>query len=369
MKKLFAFLLACMMLLSVTTAFAASAYTPVSFTEENAPVVKHKLTLTNEGATSLPYTITYHFHVGDPVVDEPSDITNPGLAVIGSPTINDLEYTPTDTFTGKVCEKALDINWSGVEFKEPGVYKWEVKKSVEINDTTGNTDDVPSNNSESTYLFAYVIDHDGELKIQNASLSTNVALTAKANLNDEYPAKKLSLTIQKTVQGNQGSKDQYFLFTVSMKAPDGSTTDKPYTSIGGKYVETVPQTAYNKEPIVNAQTRSENGSTIIEMWLKHGDTATFSGLLYGTSYTISESASEYSVESKVTGDDNGCTADGATVSDTSLEESSVVSFTNTKTAVVPTGIDLQTGAPIMGLLMAAAMMLMLFAGKRKEAAE
>ena len=73
--------------------------------------------------------------------------------------------------------------------------------------------------------------------------------------------------------------------------------------------------------------------------------------------------------SAITGDTADATANGATASDTALTASTTVAFTNDKQAVVPTGVVLNTSAPLMGLLLAAALLLMINAGKRKFEAE
>ncbi|MBR2719227.1 MAG: hypothetical protein IKB78_08035 [Clostridia bacterium] len=370
MKKLFAFLLACMMLLSVTTAFAYEVKTPTN----NTPEITHTLTLTEDGVAELPYEITYAFNVtGGPQIIDPltgdvnSSVVNPTYAVENAPDISSIEYGPEDIFTSRSCTKPLQIDWSSVKIKEPGVYRWTVEKSVTHTSITGN----PSNTKDTTYLYVYATDNAGTLVISGVYMTTDGTMkdeSKKGNFVDEYPAKTLNLSINKTVSGNYGSKDQYFAMAVTLTAPSGAASK----SVIIEGVDTsVPATAYHQEQ-TNVTSVTLNGGTpvTVNLWLKNDQTAIFKDLVFGTAYSITESANDgYTVTTAVDGDTEDVKKENATVSDGSLEQSTTVAYTNTKEATVPTGIDLQTGAPIMGLLMAAAMMLMLFAGKRKEAAE
>lgn len=384
MKKLFAFLLACMMLLSVTTAVAAedvvSAYTPVqldnTLPQGTIRTVSHTLELV-DGATELPCEVSYIFEVGNLEVIAPSGVSESkyNALVEGAPVIKEedkkITYTDADFEQSLKSTKTLAVDWSGVKVKEPGVYSWKVTKTM----TTTATDGIkPSENNPTSYLFVSVVDEGGVLKVSSANLATNEALSEKNGFNDTYPAQKLDLSVKKEVTGNQGSKSQYFEFTVQLKLPSGYKTDNIVIS---GIEATVPATAYH-----GTQTNSLTFAPISDsaynyqatFWLKDGDTARISGLPYGSSYDITENKTTCegysSVSTAVDGDADAIKSDDKySVTDGKLTGSTVVTYTNDKSATVPTGIDLQTGAPIMGLLMAAAMMLMLFAGKRKEAAE
>jgi len=366
MKKFVALLTTMMLLcMMLPTAMAASVYNAQTPTEAQIPTVTHTLSLTESDMASLPYNITYSFTVGeDVVIMQPTDIVNKKLAVEGTPSIAALEYTPDSVFTNKTSTQELQIDWSNVVIKEPGVYRWTVTKSVVDTDPMGN----PTNNSETLYLFAYATDNSGSLVISGVGLTHDQTLSAdKGNLNDSYPVQTLNLAISKTVTGNQGSKDQYFKFTVNLTSPAGSA-DQTYAIVGHD-VE-VPQTAYNNATKNVETINVTNGKGSVELWLKHGQTVTIKDMLYGTSYTITESENTgYTVKSAITGDTTDATANGATASDTSLEASTTVAFTNDKQAIVPTGVILNSGAPIMGLLLAAALLLLVTAGKRKFVVE
>lgn len=360
MKKLFASLMALAMMVSMMTgAMAASAYNPVTPTA-NTPAITHTLTLSEDSMTKLDYTINYTFAVtpGATVV-QPTDVVNVSHAVTGNPSIAGISFGPDDTFdTNRNCTKTLTIDWSNVSIKEPGVYRWEVKKSVSDNDP-----DFEATNLKGTlYLFVYAKDNGGTLVIESVGLTTAIGLNdaqAKGDLADNYPAKTLDLSITKNVTGDQGSKDQYFKFTLTMTAPAGANSNT-YTITG--IDEDVPETAYHGAK-TNVTSITVNGGTqtSVDLWMKHGQTAKITNLVYGTSYTIVESENTgYTVTSAVTGDT--AVTNGATVTDTSLQATSVVAYTNEKNATVPTGVIPMSGAPIMMMLAAAVMMMI---NKRK----
>ena len=372
MKKMFALLLAAMMLLAMVP--AAMAYTAV--TPANSSFT-HTLYLTGEDMTALTYNIEYTFTVGDVEIMQPTDIKNVGSAVTGKPTLGVgtatdgmLIYTPDDTFTLKACQKTVTINWSSVSITEPGVYRWTVTKTVEDKDIDLNKN--PTNKSETMYLYAYVIENGGALTVDHTGFTSTSTLNnaaTKGPLSDDYPAASLDLTITKEVKGNQGSKDQYFSFTVHLQNPTGSP-EKFYsiTDENGDPLPSVPMTAYNSA-IDNPTGVTVTTDADVTLWLKHGETAKINNLVFGTAYTVTEGANTgYSVESQITGDTNGTTSgkDVNAPGDTSIETSSQVKFINEKNATVPTGIELETTAPIVGMILAMAMLALMLIGKRKE---
>ena len=364
MKKTFSLLAALMLIVMLlpVTAMAYEATQP----NNDLPTVSHTLTLTEDDMDSLAHEITYKFTVGDVEIVQPTNIeaANIAQAVTGAPSITDIKYSSDDTFdANKSCTKNLQINWSGVSIKEPGVYRWPVTKSS--NDSDQFED--PTNEKPETYLFAYVVDNGGTLKVEGYGLTTNSALndaSGKGNFNDKYPINTVELKVRKEVNGTLGSKDQYFKFTVTLKVP--TSVPMSYTITGIDKV--VPATAYHDaKGNVTSFTLDTEGKANIDIWLKHDQTAVIEGLLYGTEYTIVESENTgYAVTSAITGDTTGTNAEGATVSDSSLQIDSKVTFTNTKNATVPTGIDLESGAPIYGMLLAMGLAIVMFIGKRKE---
>ena len=368
MKKLFALLLAvAMMATMMTSAMAAyTAITPATTT------IQHSLQLTEETATGLLYDIVYSYAVGAPeILDAAANGIISGSetgAVKGSPSIASITYGPTDAFaTNKTETKDLVIDWSGVEITQPGAYRWEVTQSVAT--AAPASDKAPSNAAETFYLFVYVIDNNGTLQssvvVSKSDTATNDNKTT--TLPETYPAKTVDLEISKTVAGNQGSKEQYFPFTVTLVAPNADKMAKTTYELSGNYDVTVPATAYNAGTTNLTEVTVENGNAEFTIWLKHGQSVTINDMVYGTDYTIVEGGNAgYTVSAAVTGADNSGKFEGYTTKDESLTDNAIVSYTNTKSAEVPTGIVLQSGASFAGIILAMGLMIMMLIGKRKE---
>lgn len=370
MKKLISLLLAVLMLLAVTApAMAYEAVTP-----SNAKIV-HTLTLTEPEATHLAYNITYEFAVTQtpdillPTGEVDTSIVNKSYAVEGYPTIPAAVYTPDSDFdSDKQAQTELTIALDGVKIKEPGIYRWKVTKTKNTNAPGDLT-----NNSDTAYVYVYAT-HDTATGLSTSVFYSSKDITDagindnKGNIGDEYPAKTLDLSIAKTVTGNMGSRDQYFKFTVSLTTPTGVSRPAYTVTITeeGNPVESysIPVSAYNSnENLKNPSSIPANENTF-DLWLKHGQEATIENLVFDTGYTITETANTgYDVSWTV---NNSAATESSTATGTLTDTAAAIAFTNNKQSEVPTGIELQTIAPIMGILLAAGMMMILFAGKKKE---
>lgn len=389
MKKLIALLMAILMATAMlSTAMAdgetgnttTSGYTPIC-PENFETTYTHTLQLTG-GLTKIEaYVIDYTFEVSEKAtIMQPSGIVNPSLAVEGAPSIRPIQYGPATSFSSGSVPSAttnLDIDWSKVLIKEPGVYRWTVTKKWSDTDETQNA----TNEKSTFYLYVYATDKDGTLA-GTMGLTVNPDLDSteeeieisghKSNLEDQYPSSQVKLSITKNVKGTQASRNKYFKYTIQLTPPAGSGS-KEYTVQGVD--TTIPQSAYNSNEFtyVNKVTLTAGETAEIDVWLKHGQTAVIEGMPYGTLYNITEATDGYFASIVVAGDSEQTISGDAedekkgkfNVSDTLVSDQRVT-YTNEKNATVPTGIDLQTSAPIFGLLMAMAMMFMAFAGKRKE---
>lgn len=412
MKKLFALLLTVVMMASMMVP-AMAAYTEITpgatetingVQHTNVTTIPHSLQLTRDADTRLDYTITYSYDISNPVVvkagaDGSIDANLAANAVTGKPSIAPIVYTPDDVFSEgeKICEKTLIVDWTNVKIKEPGIYRWDITQSYNV-DTVPGTPDKPSNAAEHFYLYMYVTDYETEdggfaLRatplISKSTPDTNGMPPVKADkpesLPETYPAKTVDLEITKTVAGTQGSKEQYFPFTITLTAPQApskavtfqilATPNSTYTA------GTIPATAYHgaetNPSTITLPTTTNTVSTTV--WLKHGQSVTIHDLIYGTQYTITEGLFDgqtgYNAGYTVTattekGNDISGAVDSAdpnTVKDTDgLKDSARVDYTNTKELDVPTGISLQSGAAFFGIVLAMGMMVLLFVGKRKE---
>ena len=386
MKKTFALLLACLMLVAILpgTAIAYEAVKPGTAANNFLTTdIQHSLKLNIAGATTLPYDITYTFTT-ELIKPTSAEMPNLSEAVSNNPSIAPIVYRAKasngeqpDVFdaTSKVCTKQLQIDWSNVVIKEPGIYVWKVTQSANCDDNDPIND--PSNNNQTKYLHVYVTTDGTNLSVAGVFMTEGDGTPGATGKNDaiqeEYPSQLYNLKVAKTVSGSQGSKERYFKFTVTLTAPAGAAerihpiTD--VTSTTPSFDVNVPTTAYhagiNGQPTSVTLTAGTAKSVVI--WLKHGQSFTIENLLYGTAYTIIEDETDYTVTTTVDGvDKDTTTRNNREVTNSSMTGSAIVTYTNEKEVTTPTGISLHTAAPVMGILLAMSLLAILFVGKRKE---
>ena len=244
----------------------------------------------------------------------------------------------TDT-TKKYATKTFNINFANATFTEPGIYRYEV-------------DEVPMMGTPYSYdlttkiVDIYVVDNNGTLEVgryvvYNSGSSSDTKSTSFTNSLNSF-----DLTVQKQVTGNQGSKDQYFKFTVEFSAiPEGTVI-----SVDMSNAETAPvptaSTSYSAATMATANNVSSltvpTGEVEIshDFYLKHGQSIVFSGLPKLTYYTVSE---VHETGYQVTGE----------VTSTQLISDETVTITNTKNGTVPTGVIMKI-LPYAGLFALAA---------------
>jgi hypothetical protein len=365
--------------------------------------VPHNMEIT-ESPYTLPHTITYTYAIdGNVEVVYPTSGLTADKAVVNAPTFksgNDsVSYNQNDNFaaaTNHTITKNVKIDWGtgtgAVEFKEPGIYRWKVKKTV--NYTTATQSDVTNKPAASAvdataYLYVYVIEKaDGSLEAHPMMSYADAAPAAgNKTITDQYPVDTLDLNLSKTVAGSMGTKDQYFEFTIVLNLPTNAA-EQNYTITGLDDTATVQGSPYSnsaaaeqpadQDSTMNGiQVKLKGGANTIKVWLKHGQTATIKDLPYGTKYKITETeitGSGYTTSYQVTVGTN-TPVDGTgrevdkTSSTTGMTQTETVAFTNTKNETPPTGILLQVGAPLTGLVLAAALLSVILATKRRKEQE
>lgn len=364
MKKMFALMLAAMMLLAMMPAYA-EPYTEVNFA--NVTPVKHTLSLTDADMDILPYNITYKFTRVSTVVDEiTGGFRNDYLTGVGLPDISPIEYKAGDKASNDMIVKDLVIDWSKVHITEPGVYRWQFTKTAHSDDPVASNIGNIANN---VYLVATVtIDNSGDLTaVIRMTYMQGEKENKVDNLADAYPAKVLSLTLAKEVEGNQGSKNQYFEFEVTLNSPAGAKEMEYTIDLKDATAKLTSPTAYNgmftNESTVTVPAGPSKKT--FSVWLKDDESIVIKDLLFNTTYSITEVVPQgYTTTPTV--NDLTAKVSAATVSDDQLTQSATVTYTNNKNAAVPTGIELETAAPIVGMILAMAMLALLFVGKRKE---
>lgn len=414
MKRLSVFLLvALVMAMSVVPALAANTYTAFSPTGADATVTIVENLYLEKADTVVP-TVTYTLEF-DPNQTAPlkEDGTTAWLersfgGTAPTVTTDTVSFSPSSTVqtegTGdwsRYVTGNFVLDFSTVEFKEPGVFRYNLVKTISGNDAadTSNYRSGTTTDDEN-YILCYVTEaDDGTLTLDGItyvhSNSSKIAggRTLAKTYKDQYPAINKNLTVSKTVTGDQGSKTQYFKFTINLS---GGVAGAKY-KVSGSYDTTTAVTEYNSTAYNNngsdllkttqasaaiAGTDIQAGNYYITLendgtysgsvWMQHGQSVTIEGLAKNMTYTVDEvdaTATGYTethTNSDVTADPNDASADETgTIGDNNV----TVAYTNDKDGTPPTGILLQYGAPIAGILLVGGLFIVLMMTKRRKEQE
>ena len=93
------------------------------------------------------------------------------------------------------------------------------------------------------------------------------------------------LQVTKQLSGNAADTEQYFKVDVTFEAPEGNVITKPIKYSGGYSYDLYEYTAIEEMIIPGGI----SGSHTVSVWLKGGDTVTFSGIPSGITYKVIES--------------------------------------------------------------------------------
>lgn len=285
----------------------------------------------------------------------------------------------------KYARKTVTVDFNNVDFNSPGIYRYII---TEKNDATQQGISYDNPNKRTLDVFVEYDNADlGTLKVSNYILYPG---TKTDTTDDEEESKDdgftntyttYDLTLEKNVAGNQGDRDKYFAFSVEIT---GAVEGTVYT-VDLSDAESTPKvdgtTQTNEATLI-----ATSGSVNATYYLKHGQSIVIQGLTADTHYTIEESnystdgySTAYSVEvggeevvqsttSNSTGD-RKMSIDATEPEGTATTGDNTVTFTNSKSGTVPTGILLET-APylILGAVVVAGLVV-LFATRRRRTRE
>ena len=307
----------------------------------------------------------------------------------------------------KYAVKTITLDFSGVNFAEPGVYRYLLTENAGTNAAITNdaepvrTIDVYVEDNNGTLSVTGYVSYEGTVTdaanklatvdlaewetanpepafadaanptpeetqahdeweaAREAEIARQAALTpngaeASTPKSNKYVNKldSADLTISKTVTGNQGSKDQYFEFTVTVNNAGANTVMS--LDMTGAETATHENTAttFAKADMDAANAKDEdsqkdgqqikadaNGSATFKVYLHHGQEAVLKGLPKGATYTVEETAAAGYTTTK--------TGDTGTIADADV----TAAFTNNREGVIPTGlvVSITGGAALIAL--------------------
>lgn len=307
---------------------------------------------------------------------------NDGATSTGLPTIADITFAAGDAKAtdGLSIKKTGTVNFSDVTFKEPGVYRYVVTES---GDAQGVTHEDKANKKEdrTKALDVYVTD-DGTGKLvvsgyvmhdQENAKAAQLAETKRLDDKDtnfEHLLTTSDVVLSKKVTGNQGSRDEYFKFTVNIKGADKGTQ---YIVDLSNADATTTTNGVNTETHVNPAllTAGTDGTLTQDFWIQNGQSIKIQGLGGETGYTVTEAENAYKTNIAVTGDTKNGEADiaavaGKAVTDAAVTADTTVAYTNDKSGAVPTGLIMSIGGPAAIALLGGVGLVTIKAKKKEE---
>lgn len=386
---------------TASPALAATPYTPVAGTSATF----NKYLILDAGDT-VP-NATFSFTVAPGTAIAATATTMEVLAGIGTPTIADVTFGPTDTTATaagansdvgrtnaarggtagdtvqldpgeKYATKTATVSFTGITFPEPGIYRYIITETAStVNAAAGIIHDTDTDR----VLDVYVTDDGtGTLVVSLYVLHTNAGTVAAAaaladktdGFTNEYTTKDLK--IEKEVTGNQASRDKYFELTVTMadgtvngsdsfvvslaNDSDANTNDGNADATSGTNAATIAANAGKTNPTTVTGAQLLAGQ---KFYLQHGQSVVIRGLPANANYTVTENKEDYSSAVK-----SGDTNSGVIGTVAGSNKMATAGFTNTRDGIIPTGVLLTVIPGIVIILAGITGLILLKSRKRKH---
>ncbi|MBR0145125.1 MAG: QVPTGV class sortase B protein-sorting domain-containing protein [Eubacterium sp.] len=375
---------------------AAEDYTPVAGDND---VTFNKYLIINQGAT-VP-ALTFEFELtagtaidGDPANDKMAVLAGPVVennGTITAPTVGTAVFSDADSALTEVatCDRvtlsngeayakeAVTMDFSGVTFDEPGVYRYLLTEKP-ITGVSAISYDIQCGDTAiagQRTLDVYVIDkenattHEHELEVSGYVLHTGIeapatnstygsgdvtsAGTALTDKSDGFvnSLEAYDLIFSKTVSGNQASRDKYFQFTVTLSGAVAGTTytvsygdDSNPATVDGNADTNISANPNSATTVIGSAVTQpatlsvETGATSVShaFYLQDGQSIVIHGIAKGTGYTVVETPEDYKPSVQV----GSATATESASATGTVNASTTVAFTNTRDGIIPTGVIL-----------------------------
>lgn len=260
----------------------------------------------------------------------------------------------------KYALKTATLDFSKVQFTEPGVYRYII---TEAGTNQGITNDADITRVLDVYVNDASADVDGaftkKLTIAGYVLHSNendepdVAAGADFGSTGAYVATKSQgftnsydtsdLTLRKQVTGNQASRDKYFEFTLNIAAAQPNTKYDVVIDDADATSKTNAATieANAGKTNVTSITTDGAGKATQKFYLQHGQQITVQGLAKDTTYAVTENTEDYKSTANTKDTpvvDTKADTEAAPVDGTIVSTDLTTGFLNTRDGVIPTGV-------------------------------
>ena len=284
----------------------------------------------------------------------------------------------------KAAIKTMTVDFSGVTFAEPGIYRWIITETSAGQQGITYDTQAGTPGQKTRVLDVYVTDSGSGLAVSSYVLHENVGDVAAsadygsgdvnaagAALSDKSEGfvneyETFDIDLSKVVSSNQASKDKYFAFEVAITNA-GANVDldvviaedakDPLKSVATQYAAATmaaANTADDDNGVTGQQWQTNaSGAVTKTVYLKHGQSIQIKGLASGAKYTITETPEDYK-PSTVKTPEGGTAVNGTTavVSETAgMAADHDIDYTNTRSGNVPTGVLVSAipGAALLGI--------------------
>ena len=388
--KIMALLMVTALIMSVA-AISASAYTAVS---GDNTLSFNKFLIVDEDARIPAITFNYTIAPGSAVAADSTNNTPAIIAGVGTPTIGSATFASGETtYTSvqgndqvtltngkKYAKKTVTVDFTNVSFTQPGIYRYVITESTNNDNKAVSYDTQTNGTARTRYLDVYVIDNNGALQVSEYVMHETTDVVENNNTettDDDVATDKSSgfvneitsheLTFGKEVTGNQGSKDKYFKFTLTISGAQANTTYEVDLSAAEASPTQTAATVYDTMSNPTTVTTGSHGVVTEYFYLKDGQYITVKGLPEGYMYELSEVVEDYTATNGISQDTNGTTAyQDPVVNTTGVNADIKTGFTNDRSGVIPTGVLLTIAPFAIGILLFGALIIFFIAKRRRN---
>ena len=404
---------------------AATAYKPIKGSATDCKFNKYLIMDVDDPVPNATFSFTVAPGTALEPTTDPDPETMEVLAGVGTPTVSNVTFAPgdatatsagtyvdvartaasraagLDATTGvqletgeKFATKEATVDFSNVEFDEPGIYRYIITETASAANTAAG---IMQDNDVDRVLDVYVVDKgDGTLEVSSYVMHTDASAVARNTTNgsgvdtlsdktdgftNEYSSK--DLVIKKEVTGNQASRDKWFEFTVTLTGvndddnyvisigDDGvaSTTDGNADATTGTTSATITANQNKTNPTSATGEQLKAG---VKFYLQHGQSIAIRGLAPNVTYTVTEDAEDYK---SIKADDYTDTLKVAGYEDATSgtigaiagnKKAVMTSFLNQREGVIPTGIILSAAGLIIVAIIVVAGIIFFGARSRRK---
>lgn len=330
MKKFLALLMAALLLVTMTVAYAEG---------EGAAAGTFKKIYT--GAVPVGDTLSFNVEF----VEE----TLTGSTVAPSPAL----ITVEDHTVVETADKTNDVEYT---YTKPAVYGSYVYKITEV--APADAGNVTYDTEPMYIVINYLKENGTDVLSASVCSDPNAGETDEATKKDDFTNEYAvgSFTVKKTVTGNASNTDDKFVVEVTFTAPVDLADVDLY------YISSTAAEGADPTRVASIDNLKANTAATATITIGHNETITFTNIPVGVSVAVVETAQDgYS-------DLNNYTATYANDSfDVTADTVEAAEITNTKNVEIPTGVSMDT-VPYIVLLAAAVVGIVLVVVKRRMAA-